>query len=338
MKILITGGAGYIGSHTSIQAIKAGHEIIILDNLINSTQIAITRVSELTDTDITFINGDVRDYNLLDEVFSKNSIEAVIHFAGLKAVGESNQKPLDYYDTNVNGTLQLIKVMTKYRVKKLVFSSSATVYGEESPVPYIETQPRGTATSPYGASKAIVEQILEDLSKSDPEWAVALLRYFNPIGAHPSGRIGEDPKGTPNNLMPYISQVAVGRRTRLSIFGDNYPTKDGTCERDYLHVMDLADGHLCALEALNKTGCEIYNLGTGKPISVLEIVKGFETVNDVLIPFEFSTRREGDLPAFWADAEKAKNRLNWHAKRSLADMVRDTWNWQRRNPNGYDPL
>jgi UDP-glucose 4-epimerase len=337
MYILITGGTGYIGSHTAVQLLNAGYNVIILDSLINSSEIVIQRIEEITGKQPVFIRGDVRDSSLLESLFTKYTISAVIHFAGLKAVGESNLKPLMYYDANVNGSIQLIHAMAKSGVKKLVFSSSATVYGEEAPIPYIETTRRGTPSSPYGASKAIVEQILTDLAESDSDWSIVLLRYFNPIGAHPSGKIGEDPKGIPNNLMPFISQVAIGKREKLTIFGNDYTTKDGTCERDYLHILDLANGHLYSLEKLNKHGLSIFNLGTGKPASVLEMVKAFEIVNRIEIPYEISARREGDLPAFWADCNKARIELNWSATHTIDDMMRDTWNWQIKNPNGYEP-
>lgn len=336
MNILITGGAGYIGSHTAIQVLNAGHDVVIVDSLANSSIIAIERIRMLANKNPSFIMGDVRDRNILTKIFSDYAIDAVIHFAGLKAVGESHQQPIEYFDVNVNGTLQLLKAMENAGVKKLVFSSSATVYGEDAPVPYVETLKRGTTSSPYGTSKAMVEKILEDITSSKANWSIAVLRYFNPIGAHPSGMIGEDPKGIPNNLMPFISQVAVGKRTTLSIFGNDYPTEDGTCQRDYLHVMDLADGHLCALDVLNQPGCHIYNLGTGNPLSVLEMVSAFEMTNNISIPFEFAPRRSGDLAAFWADATKARSELQWTAKRSLQEMMNDTWNWQKQNPNGYE--
>lgn len=335
MKILITGGAGYIGSHIAVQALSAGHQLVILDNLINSSQAAVKRVSEITSTCPVFIKGDIRDPDTLKTLFTEHSVDAVIHCAGLKSVGESKKKPLEYYDNNVGGTLILLEAMKKANIKKLIFSSSATVYGEEAPVPYIETLKRGTPSSPYGASKAMIEQILEDLTESDAEWSVVMLRYFNPIGAHPSGLIGEDPKGIPNNLMPFISQVAVGEREKLSIFGNNYTTTDGTCERDYLHVMDLAEGHIAALSALIAGGCHHYNLGTGRPVSVLQMVETFERTNKIHVPYDYAKRREGDLPAFWADASKAARELNWTAQHDLIDMVRDTWNWQKQNPTGY---
>ena len=335
MKILITGGAGYIGSHTAVQALNNNNAVIILDNLSNSSVVAISRIEEITGKKLTFIEGDIRDTNLLDKIFEEHKIDAVIHFAGLKAVGESHKQPLHYYDVNINGSLQLTKSMKNAGVKKLIFSSSATVYGEEAPTPYIETHTKGSTTSPYGTSKSMVEDILTDLCLSDSNWSVVLLRYFNPIGAHPSGKIGEDPKGAPNNLMPFISQVAIGKREKLSIFGNDYETKDGTCERDYLHVMDLADGHLDSIAALSTNGLKIYNLGTGNATSVLEMIKAFEETNNIKIKYEFAPRREGDISSFWADAQKAKDELGWETKRDLRQMMKDTWNWQKNNPNGY---
>lgn len=334
--ILVTGGAGYIGSHAAVQLLNAGSNVVVLDNLCNSNDEVLNRIETITGTRPKFIEGDIRDRSCLDRVFSEYSIGAVIHFAGLKAVGESTQVPLDYYQNNVYGTMVLCEAMAAADVKQLVFSSSATVYGEDAPIPYIETMPRGKRSNPYGTSKAMVEQILTDLCKSDGEWSIALLRYFNPIGAHPSGLIGEDPKGIPNNLMPFISQVAVGKRKELSIFGNDYPTNDGTCERDYLHVMDLADGHLAALGCLSDGGVHIYNLGTGSGTSVLEMVNSFQDVTGIEVPYSFAPRREGDLPAFWADASKAEKELGWTAGRTLDEMMADTWNWQSKNPNGYD--
>ncbi|MDO6512881.1 UDP-glucose 4-epimerase GalE [Neptuniibacter sp. 2_MG-2023] len=333
--ILITGGAGYIGSHTVVQLLSSGSNVVVLDNLCNSSDEVFNRIETITGVRPEFIEGDIRDRSCLDRIFSEYSISAVIHFAGLKAVGESTQIPLDYYQNNVCGTLVLCEAMAAAGVKQLVFSSSATVYGEDAPIPYIETMPRGKTSNPYGTSKAMVEQILTDLCKSDDDWSVALLRYFNPIGAHPSGLIGEDPKGIPNNLMPFISQVAVGKRKELSIFGSDYPTNDGTCERDYLHVMDLADGHLAALSCLDSTGVHIFNLGTGKGLSVLDMVNSFVDVTGVEIPYAFADRREGDLPAFWADASKAESELGWKARRTLDQMMEDTWRWQSNNPDGY---
>lgn len=334
--VLITGGAGYIGSHTAVQLITQGSKVIVLDNLCNSSDEVFNRIEKITGIRPEFVEGDIRDRACLDKIFADYPIDSVIHFAGLKAVGESSQIPLAYYQNNVTGTLVLCEAMASAGVKKLVFSSSATVYGEDAPIPYIETIPRGKTSNPYGTSKSMVEQVLTDLCRSDSEWSVALLRYFNPIGAHPSGLIGEDPKGIPNNLMPFISQVAVGKREELSIFGNDYPTQDGTCERDYLHVMDLADGHLAAFNCLDLKGVNIFNLGTGKGLSVLEMVKSFERVTGVDIPYSFAARREGDLPAFWADASKAEKGLGWKATRSLDEMMADTWNWQSKNPNGYE--
>ncbi len=336
MDVLITGGAGYIGSHTTVQLLQQGSKVIVLDNLCNSSDEVFNRIEKITGIRPKFIKGDIRDRECLDKVFAKYSIDSVIHFAGLKAVGESTQIPLAYYQNNVAGTLVLCEAMAAAGVKKLVFSSSATVYGEDAPIPYIETMPRGKTSNPYGTSKAMVEQVLTDLCASDPKWSVALLRYFNPIGAHPSGLIGEDPKGIPNNLMPFISQVAVGKRKELSIFGNDYPTEDGTCERDYLHVMDLADGHLAALNCMDVAGVHIYNLGTGSGTSVLEMVNSFKNVTGVEVPYSFAPRRDGDLPAFWADASKAEKELSWKASRTLDEMMADTWNWQSKNPNGYD--
>jgi len=333
--ILVTGGAGYIGSHTAVQALMAGYDVVILDSLINSSAVAIERIEKITGKRPTFVVGDIRNTEVLDQLFSQHDIDAVIHFAGLKAVGESTNLPLSYYEVNVAGTIRLVEAMSKAGVKNIVFSSSATVYGEEASVPYVETQKRGTPSSPYGATKAMVEQILSDLCNSDPEWSAILLRYFNPIGAHPSGEIGEDPKGVPNNLMPFLTQVAIGRREQLSIFGNDYPTKDGSCERDYLHVMDLADGHLSALNVLDKPGCQTFNLGTGSPVSVLEMVHAFQKVTGVTLKYQFAERRPGDLAAFWADADKAKNLLGWSAKRTLEEMLLDSWKWQTTNPEGY---
>ncbi|WP_415906484.1 UDP-glucose 4-epimerase GalE [Neptuniibacter sp. QD72_48] len=336
MAVLVTGGAGYIGTHTVVQLIEQGEKVIVLDNLCNSSRDVFSRIEKICGVLPTFIEGDIRNRECLDKIFSASSIDSVIHFAGLKAVGESSQIPLDYYQNNVCGTLILCEAMAAAGVKKLIFSSSATVYGEDAPVPYEENMPRGKTSNPYGASKAMVEQVLTDLCASDPEWSVALLRYFNPIGAHPTGLIGEDPKGIPNNLMPFISQVAVGKRKELSIFGDDYPTEDGTCERDYLHVMDLADGHVSALSSLDENGVHIYNLGTGNGLSVLEMVKTFMRITGVDVPYTFADRREGDLPAFWADASKAEKELGWRATRTLDDMMEDTWRWQSNNPNGYE--
>ena len=335
MKVLVTGGAGYIGSHTVLELLNLGYEVIVLDSLVNSSIESIHRIQHLCGKSFTFVKGDIRDKTVLKHLFAEHSIDAVIHFAGLKAVGESVTNPLEYYDVNVNGALTLCSAMRKAGVFKLIFSSSATVYGEDAPVPYLESMPRGKTSNPYGSSKAIVEQILTDLQLSDSRWSVVLLRYFNPIGAHPSGQIGEDPQGTPNNLMPFIAQVAVGTREQLTVFGQDYPTDDGTCERDYLHVVDLAIGHVKALQVLNLSQIHIFNLGTGSPVSVLTMVKCFEEYTGVSVPYVFGPRRAGDLPAFWADTIKAEQELNWRAERSLKDMILDTWRWQSANPRGY---
>lgn len=337
MKILLAGGAGYIGSHTAVSLLESGHEVVVVDNYSNSCPEAIKRVEEITGKKVALYEADVRDGAKLTEIMRAEApIDSVIHFAGLKAVGESVQKPIEYYRNNIDTTLTLLESMRETGVHQIVFSSSATVYGEENEIPYVETMQRGTCSNPYGWTKAMMEQILEDAAKADAELSVVLLRYFNPIGAHPSGRIGEDPQGIPNNLMPYISQVAVGRRDHLTIFGNDYPTKDGTCRRDYIHVMDLADGHVKAVEyGNNHKGTEVFNLGTGTPYSVLEIVQAFEAGNSIAVPFEFGARRDGDLPEFWANAEKAKTVLGWEAKHTLEDMCRDTWKWQSTNPKGY---
>ncbi|QFT53796.1 UDP-glucose 4-epimerase GalE [Microbulbifer sp. THAF38] len=336
-KVLVTGGAGYIGSHTLVALQEAGFEAVVIDSLCNSSEIALQRVQRITGKPVRFYPGDIRDRRLLDQILTENKIHSVIHFAGLKAVGESSQKPIDYYQSNVAGSLVLLEAMQEAGVKRLVFSSSATVYGSEAPVPYVETLQTGNTSNPYGTSKWMVEQILQDAAAANQELSVALLRYFNPVGAHPSGLIGEDPQGIPNNLLPYIAQVAVGKRKELSIFGDDYPTSDGTCLRDYLHVMDLAIGHVRALEWIeDKVGTEAFNLGTGRGISVLEIVRAFEQASGVPIPYTVAPRRAGDLPAFWADASKAKSELGWVADLGLEQMMVDTWRWQRENPQGYN--
>ena len=336
MKVLLTGGCGYIGSHTAVTLLDNGYEVIIVDNLCNSSERVIERIEQITGKAVKLYRADVADYAALSTVFKENAIDSVIHFAGLKAVGESKQRPALYYRNNILSTVTLLECMSEFDVRSLVFSSSATVYGEENPIPYIETMRKGSCSSPYGSTKAMSETIIEDICAADAQFSAVLLRYFNPIGAHESGLIGEAPQGIPNNLMPYISQVAVGVRECLTVFGSDYPTPDGTCQRDYLHVMDLAEGHLRALEyAKQNYGCEVFNLGTGVPYSVLEIVHAFEGVNGLEIKFKLGDRREGDLPAFWADAAKAKAVLGWSADRTLEDMCRDTWNWQKLNPNGY---
>ncbi|HPM02060.1 MAG TPA: UDP-glucose 4-epimerase GalE [Candidatus Cloacimonadota bacterium] len=336
MSILVTGGAGYIGSHTCIELLSAGYDIIIVDNLSNSKYESVKRIEELSGKNVKFYETDILDKTALDFIFGENQIEAVIHFAGLKAVGESVQIPLSYYFNNISGTLVLCEVMKKYSVKKIVFSSSATVYGIPETVPISEDFPR-SATNPYGRTKLMIEEILNDLFISDNEWSIALLRYFNPIGAHKSGRIGEDPNGIPNNLMPFITQVAVGKRDHLNVFGNDYPTHDGTGIRDYIHVVDLANGHLKALEKIMKqTGIDSYNLGTGKGYSVLDIVNAFEKVNQVKIPFQITERRPGDVATCYANPEKSFKILNWKAEKGIEDMCFDSWNWQKNNPNGYE--
>lgn len=336
MNILLAGGAGYIGSHTAVELLEAGYDVVIVDNYSNSCPEAIKRVEEITGKSVVSYEADVKDVEKMRHIFAENNIDVVIHFAGLKAVGESVRLPLAYYRNNIDTTLTLLEVMQEYGCHSFVFSSSATVYGEENAIPYEETMRRGSCSNPYGWTKSMMEQILTDASVADKELSVVLLRYFNPIGAHESGKIGEDPQGIPNNLMPYIAQVAVGRRECLTIFGNDYPTPDGTCRRDYIHVMDLANGHLKAVEyAVQHKGTEVFNLGTGTPYSVLEIVNAFEDANDIKINYEFGARRDGDLPEFWADSDKAETVLGWKTTRDLVAMCRDTWNWQKQNPNGY---
>ncbi len=336
MSILVTGGAGYIGSHTCLELIKAGYDIVVLDNFYNSCKESLVRVSELTGKKFPFYECDIRDEAGLSHIFENEKIEAVIHFAGLKAVGESCQKPLEYYENNVGGTITLCRVMKKYGCKKIVFSSSATVYGMNNPSPLVETMPAGGTTNPYGTTKYMIELILSDLYKADNEWSVCLLRYFNPIGAHESGRIGEDPNGIPNNLMPYISQVAIGKLPKLNVYGNDYDTHDGTGVRDYIHVVDLAIGHIKAVDHVLKTqALDIYNLGTGTGYSVLDIVNAFQKVNDIKIPYEIVGRRPGDIATCYSDPSKALAELDWKAERGIEEMCRDTWRWQSANPNGY---
>ena len=335
MLTLVTGGTGYIGSHTCVQLIKSGYTPVILDSLYNSKESVLDRIETLTGIRPLFYQGDIRDKTLLSRIFSENNIKSVIHFAGLKAVGESVQKPLEYYDNNVSGTLVLLDAMRESGVKNFIFSSSATVYGDQ-PHPYIETMPTGQPASPYGRSKLMVEQLLIDLQHAKPDWSISILRYFNPVGAHPSGLMGEDPQGIPNNLMPYIAQVAVGRREELMIFGDDYPTPDGTGVRDYIHVVDLADGHVAALKhCTGLAGTHIYNLGSGQGNSVLDVVNTFSKACGKPIKYRIVARRAGDLAAYWADASKAAKELHWTTQRSLADMAEDTWRWQSQNPTGY---
>lgn len=337
MKVLVTGGMGYIGSHTCVQMIQAGITPVIIDNLCNANKEVLNRINALTDVTPVFYQGDVRDEAFLDRVFSEQNIDAVIHFAGLKAVGESVVKPLEYYDNNVNGSLVLARAMRKAGVKSLVFSSSATVYGDPASVPITEAFPTGNTTNPYGRSKYMVEQCLSDLFHAEPDWSITLLRYFNPVGAHPSGTMGEDPKGIPNNLMPFIAQVAVGRRAELAVFGNDYPTPDGTGVRDYIHVLDLADGHIAALNSVGaKAGLHIYNLGTGQGSSVLDMVHAFAKACGHDVPYKLCPRRPGDIAECWASTEKAEAELGWKATRTIAQMTADTWLWQSNNPNGYD--
>ncbi|GAA3708610.1 UDP-glucose 4-epimerase GalE [Zhihengliuella alba] len=335
MRILVTGGTGYIGSHTVLALLEAGHDVIVVDNLYNSSPEALRRVGELAGRTADLEVVDLTDESALEDVFARHHPESVIHFAGLKAVGESTRIPLDYYYNNTAGTISLLRVMQRSGIRSIVFSSSATVYGEHNPYPYMEHMEIG-AMNPYGRTKEQVEDILSDVAAADPEWRVALLRYFNPVGAHPSGRIGEDPQGIPNNLVPFIAQVAVGRRERLQIFGDDYDTPDGTCLRDYIHVVDLAEGHVAALEYIaGHPGTHRWNLGGGSGTSVLEMLHAFEKAVGRELPYEFAPRRPGDLPAFWADASRAKADLEWSVTRSIDEMCRDHWRWQENNPNGY---
>ncbi len=333
--ILVTGGAGYIGSHTVVALQEAGREVLILDNLSNSNVVVLDRLEAICGRRPQFVEGDIRDSALLERLFSENDIEAVVHFAGLKAVGESVEKPLEYYDNNVSGTLVLLAAMKNAGVKSLVFSSSATVYGDPATTPIDESFPR-SATNPYGRSKLIIEEMLEDLHLSDPTWRIACLRYFNPVGAHKSGTIGEDPQGIPNNLMPYISQVAVGRREKLRVFGGDYPTPDGTGVRDYIHVVDLAQGHVAALNFLAKgEGLAAVNLGTGNGVSVIDAVKAFEKASGCAVPYEIVARRPGDVASCWAEPAKAEELLGWKAERGLDEMCEDAWRWQSGNPEGF---
>lgn len=337
MKILVTGGAGYIGSHTCLELLQAGYEVVVVDNLVNSKQESLRRVQDITGRALTFYPVDLLDKSGLEQVFRNEAIEAVIHFAALKAPGESVAQPLRYYHNNLTGTIHLCQVMEAHQVKDMVFSSSATVYGEINQPPLHEEMPTGGVINPYGWTKMMMEQILKDLHTADPSWNIILLRYFNPVGAHPSGRIGEDPQGIPTNLMPFIAQVAVGRRTELHVFGNDYPTPDGTCVRDYIHVVDLARGHLKALEKLSsQPGVAIYNLGTGHGNSVLEVVQAFARASSRPIPYQITARRPGDLPVSFADPSKAERELGWKAELGLDEMCADSWRWQSQNPSGYD--
>ncbi|MCH4184070.1 MAG: UDP-glucose 4-epimerase GalE [Eggerthellaceae bacterium] len=334
--ILVTGGTGFIGSHTCVELINAGYDVVILDNLVNSKKEVLNRIERITGTKPKFYEADIRDRSALEEMFSAESIDAVIHFAGLKAVGESVGLPWEYYENNVSGTLVLLDVMRKHGVKTIVFSSSATVYGDPAFVPITEECPLGEATNPYGETKKMLERILTDLYIGDNEWNITLLRYFNPIGAHPSGLMGEDPTGVPNNLMPYITQVALGKLERLRVFGDDYDTHDGSGVRDYIHVMDLASGHVCALDYIaGKHGVFIWNLGTGEGYSVLDVVHAFESATGITIPYDIKPRRAGDIAECYANADKAARDLGWHARYGIEEMCRDSWRWQKMNPNGY---
>lgn len=336
-KVLVTGGAGYIGSHTCLELLNAGHEVVVLDNLSNSSKESLNRVQALASKSLDFIQGDILDQNILNQIFSTYQIDAVIHFAGLKAVGESQQIPLTYFENNISGSISLVQAMQRAGVFCLVFSSSATVYDEANISPLNEDMPTGMPSNNYGYTKLIVEQLLQKLSAADERWSIALLRYFNPVGAHRSGQIGEDPQGIPNNLMPYVTQVAVGRREKLSIFGDDYDTVDGTGVRDYIHVVDLANAHLCALNnRLEAHGCRAWNIGTRNGCSVLQIKNTFEQVNGVKIPFEIAPRRAGDVATSFADNARAVKELGWQPQYGLEDMLADSWHWQKQNPNGYN--
>ena len=336
MNVLVTGGAGYIGSHTCVELLENGYGVVVIDNLVNANPVSLKRVEQITGKTVKFYEGDVRDEALLRKIFAENDISCVIHFAGLKAVGESVEKPWEYYDNNLNTTLVLTKVMKEVGMKSIIFSSSATVYTSDNEMPLKETSRTGGCTNPYGWTKYMTEQILSGISHADPDWSVVLLRYFNPIGAHKSGLMGENPRGIPNNLMPYITQVAIGRREKLSIFGNDYPTPDGTCVRDYIHVMDLAKGHVAAVKfATENKGTEVFNLGTGIGYSVMDTVNTFTEVNHVDVPYQIVGRRAGDIATCYADPAKSKEVLGWTAQETLADMCRDSWNWQQKNPEGY---
>ena len=336
-KILVTGGAGFIGTHTVIELVQAGHQVVVVDNLVNSSRKSLEVVERITGVEIPFYEADIRDTETLRDIFKHEEPTGVIHFAGLKAVGESVEKPIEYYENNLQSTLVLVDVMRKHGVKKIVFSSSATVYGNPKVVPITEDSEVTHATNPYGETKVIIERILTDIAFADKDWSVVLLRYFNPIGAHESGLIGESPNGIPNNLLPYVTQVAVGRLEQVQVFGNDYPTPDGTGVRDYIHVVDLAIGHIKALEKVSeKTDVYIYNLGSGEGTSVLQLVNTFESVNKIPIPYKIVPRRSGDVATCYANADKAYKELNWRTTKSIEDMCRDTWNWQSKNPNGYN--
>ncbi len=337
MKILVTGGAGYIGSHTVVELLNSGYEVVVVDNLSNSSEKSLKRVEQITGKSVSFYKCDILDREGLNSVLDKEKADACIHFAGLKAVGESVKKPWEYYENNIAGTLTLVDVLRNHGIKNIIFSSSATVYGDPAFIPITEECPKGVCTNPYGWTKSMLEQILTDIQKADPEWNVILLRYFNPIGAHKSGLIGENPNGIPNNLMPYITQVAVGKREKLTVYGNDYDTHDGTGVRDYIHVVDLAKGHVKALEKIKeKAGLKVYNLGTGVGYSVLDIVKNFEAATGVKIPYVIGDRRPGDIATCYSSAKKAKEELDWVAENGIKEMCADSWNWQKNNPNGYE--
>ena len=337
MQILLTGGAGYIGSHTIIELDKAGHSVVVVDNLVNSKEEAIRRVEKIIGKPVPFVKADVRDRAAMEEIFKTYSIDAVIHFAGLKAVGESCEKPLEYYENNMNATFVLLDVMRKNGCKNIIFSSSATVYGDPAQIPITEACPKGHCTNPYGQTKSMLEEVMIDVQKADPEWNVVLLRYFNPIGAHKSGLIGENPNGIPNNLMPYITQTAIGIRKELGVFGNDYDTPDGPGVRDYIHVCDLASGHVAALQAIDrKCGLAIYNLGTGHGYSVLDVVNAFQKANGLKVPYVIKPRRPGDIATCYCNPAKAKEELGWEAQYGIEDMCRDSWNFQKNNPKGYE--
>ena len=337
MKVLVTGGAGFIGSHTCVELLENGHEVVVVDNLCNSSEKSLERVKELTGKDFAFYKGDILDDELLNKIFKENDIDCCIHFAGLKAVGESVAKPWEYYNNNISGTLNLVKVMNENGCKNIIFSSSATVYGDPQEIPITENCPKGQCTNPYGWTKSMLEQILMDIYNSDKEWNIILLRYFNPIGAHKSGKIGENPNGIPNNLMPYITQVAVGKLEKLGVFGNDYDTPDGTGVRDYIHVVDLAKGHVKALKKIEENaGLNIYNLGTGQGYSVLDIVKNFEEATGVKIPYVIKERRPGDIATSYCNPDKAYKELGWKAENGIKEMCADSWNWQKNNPKGYE--